>query len=69
MTHSTYVDSLYMSSPQSRLKGETLLLVFIIIFGLLGLGMCFGLCSPDTSGINGNVSQLDISQEQLDNRR
>ena len=36
------------------LKGEFLLLIFIIIFGLIGIGLCFGLSDkggPEETGM------------------
>ena len=42
-----------------HLKGEFLLLIFIIIFGMIGIGICLGLSdndSPEKTGMSPSIS-------------
>ena len=59
MTDVTSLDA--FGSPNARIqpKGEMYLLVFIVIFGLLGLALCLGVGGNSDSATSSNISQVE----------
>ena len=63
MTDVTSLDAFGHSSVRIQHKGEMYLLVFIVIFGLLGLALCLGLFGRVDSNASTGISQVELVHE------
>jgi len=66
MTDVTTLDAIGASHRRIKPKGEMYLLVFIVIFGILGLALCLGLFGASDGAEGSGISQVEGIHDNID---
>lgn len=64
MINEPNMDTLHRVNPIVNLKAEMILLIFIVLFGLLGLALCMGLLDSQEENLSYLSEQYQYIEQQ-----